>query len=191
MGAGVATRECDGVANQTPGPGASPGGPPSAPAVTGVRRRRVVDYPRAGKTGVRRWIPSVKHLVTAFLFVLGLLFLGVGIVYAVTPIPSHANADATKQSNIWQWSDGSEIVRTGSTNRQNVPLSSVPKQVQQAFLAAENRSFYTDSGISLTGTMRGLFKSVTSGGSSLQGGSTITQQYVKNLYLTQEQTVSR
>ncbi|WP_436773300.1 transglycosylase domain-containing protein [Yinghuangia sp. YIM S09857] len=180
------------MATHNPRPGAHAGGPPpSAPAVTVPRRRRFVDYPRSNKSGVRRWIPSFKHFATAFVFVLGLLFLGVGVVYALTPIPSHANADATKQSNIWQWSDGSEIVRTGATNRQNVPLSDVPKQVQEAFLAAENRSFYTDSGISLTGTVRGLFKSVTSGGSSLQGGSTITQQYVKNLYLTQEQTVSR
>ncbi|MCF2530103.1 transglycosylase domain-containing protein [Yinghuangia soli] len=180
------------MAKQTPGPGAPAGGrPPAAPAVSAVRRRRLVDYPRSGRTGVRRWIPSFKHVATTVLLGLGLLFLGVGVVYAITPIPSHANATATKQSNIWQWSDGSEIVRTGSTNRQNVPLSTVPKPVQQAFLAAENRSFYTDSGISLTGTLRGLAKSVTSGGSSLQGGSTITQQYVKNLYLTQEQTLSR
>lgn len=180
------------MATHNPGPGPSAGGPPpAAPAVTTMRRRRFIDYPRSGRTGVRRWIPSFKHLASAFVFVLGALFLGVGVVYAMTPIPSHANADATKQSNIWQWSDGSEIVRTGSTNRQNVPLSDVPKQVQEAFLAAENRSFYSDSGISLTGTVRGLLKSVTSGGSSLQGGSTITQQYVKNLYLTQEQTVSR
>ncbi|UGQ14579.1 penicillin-binding protein [Yinghuangia sp. ASG 101] len=166
---------------------------PGAPAVgaAAVARRRLVDYPRAGKPRFRRWIPSFKHFLTAFLFVLGLAFLGVGVVYAITPIPSRANADATQQSNIWQWSDGSEIARTGSTNRQNVPLSSVPKPVQQAFLSAENRSFYSDGGISLTGTIRGLVTSVTSGGSSLQGGSTITQQYVKNLYLTQEQTVSR
>lgn len=166
---------------------------PGAPAVeaAAVARRRLIDYPRAGKPRFRRWIPSAKHVVTAFLFVLGLAFLGVGVVYAITPIPSRPNADATRQSNIWQWSDGSEIARTGATNRQNVPLSSVPKQVQQAFLAAENRSFYRDGGISPTGTIRGLVTSVTSGGSSLQGGSTITQQYVKNLYLTQEQTLSR
>lgn len=186
---------CGGVAKRTPGPGMSsgpsPAGPPTAPSVTAPRRRRIVDYPRSGKSGVRRWLPSFKHLVTACLFALGLMFLGVGVVYALTPIPSHVNADAAKQSNIWQWSDGSEIVRTGATNRQNVSLSDVPKPVQQAFLAAENRSFYSDSGISLTGTARGLLKSVTSGGSSLQGGSTITQQYVKNLYLTQEQTLSR
>ncbi|HSA49281.1 MAG TPA: transglycosylase domain-containing protein [Yinghuangia sp.] len=177
--------------NRDHGASAAGAAPSGAPAVTVPRRRRLIDYPRAGKPRLRRWIPSVKHFVTAFLFVLGAVFLGVGVVYAITPIPSQTNADATKQSNIWQWSDGSEIARTGSTNRQNVPLSSVPKQVQQAFLAAENRSFHNDSGISLTGTVRGLVKSVTSGGSSLQGGSTITQQYVKNLYLTQEQTVSR
>jgi membrane peptidoglycan carboxypeptidase len=181
----------DAVSDHTPGAGTPAGGPPAAPSVTVPRRRRAFDYPRAGKPKFRRWIPSVKQFLTALLFVIGLLFLGAGIVYAITPIPSQPNASATKQSNIYLWSDGSEIARTGTTNRQNVPLSSVPLQVQRAFLAAENRTFYSDSGISLTGTMRGLVNSVTSGGASLQGGSTITQQYVKNLYLTQAQTVSR
>lgn len=65
----------------------------------------------------------------------------------------------------------------------------MPKGVQKTFVAAENKTFYTDSGIDFKGTARGLFNTLS--GKGLQGGSTITQQYVKNFYLTQDQTVTR
>ncbi|MDJ0463919.1 transglycosylase domain-containing protein [Streptomyces sp. H27-C3] len=87
------------------------------------------------------------------------------------------------------FSDSTRLARTGEVNRENVPLDRVPKDVQRAFVAAENRGFYSDSGISLTGTARGIASTVT--GQGKQGGSTITHQYVKNYYLSQEQTVSR
>lgn len=56
-------------------------------------------------------------------------------------------------------------------------------------LAAENETFYSDPGISVKGISRALFRTVGEG--DTQGGSTITQQYVKNVYLNQNQTVSR
>ena len=65
----------------------------------------------------------------------------------------------------------------------------MPKDVQHAFVAAENKSFYRDQGVDLKGTTRGLLNTLS--GKGKQGGSTITQQYVKNYYLTQDQTVSR
>src|SRR5690606_19241952 len=80
------------------------------------------------------------------------------------------------------------MARTGF-NREVVDLARVPKPVQKTFVAAENKTFYKDAGVDLKGTARGLFNTLS--GKGAQGGSTITQQYVKNYYLTQDQTVSR
>ncbi|WP_406283413.1 transglycosylase domain-containing protein [Embleya sp. NBC_00896] len=156
-----------------------------------IPRRRLFDYPRSNRTGLRRWLPSFKHLLTFLLLVVSGLFAAVGIVYAATPVPHSVNAQARQQSNVWYWSDGTEITRTGATNRQSVPLAAIPLDVQHAVLAAEDRSFYSNSGVSITGTVRALLANVAGGGGGLQGGSTITQQYVKNVYLTQEQTLGR
>ncbi|GAA4963989.1 hypothetical protein GCM10023238_34410 [Streptomyces heliomycini] len=110
------------------------------------------------------------------------------VLYMMIDIPE-GNADAELQSNVYEYSDGSIMARTGERNREIVDLAKVPKDVQRAFVAAENKSFYKDSGVDLRGTARGLLNTVS--GKGAQGGSTITQQYVKNYYLTQEQTVTR
>src|SRR5207244_2136136 len=70
-----------------------------------------------------------------------------------------------------------------------VPLSAVPVHVRQAVLAAEDRDFYSHPGFSVTGLVRALGADLSGGG--LQGGSTITQQYVKNALLTSDRTVTR
>ncbi len=122
---------------------------------------------------------------------LGLVLLGMAgfiALYYMTPIPQ-ANAAATAQANIYKTADGKVIARTGQVNREEVPLSQIPLDIQHAFVAAENKTFYTDSGVDLRGMARGLYNTVS--GRGTQGGSTITQQYVKNFYLTQQQTVTR
>lgn len=109
--------------------------------------------------------------------------------YTVTPVPSASDV-ASAQATILYYSDGrTELDRLGEINRESVPLSDVPVHVQRAVLAAEDRGFYSNPGISLTGMGRALWASVSGG--PVQGGSTITQQYVKNSRLTQEQTLSR
>ncbi|MER7898698.1 transglycosylase domain-containing protein [Streptomyces sp. NPDC096046] len=141
----------------------------------------------AGKSGIRRLF-TWKKMVGTFL---GLCLLGMGafiVLYMVIGIPK-GNADAKRQSNIYKYSDGSLLARTGDRNREIVDLAEVPKPVQKTFVAAENKTFYQDAGVDLKGTARGVLNTVT--GKGAQGGSTITQQYVKNYYLSQEQTVSR
>jgi membrane peptidoglycan carboxypeptidase len=94
------------------------------------------------------------------------------------------------QTTVVYFADGRTVMaRLGSENRTNVSLDQISEPAQNAVLAAENRSFYTDPGISFTGIVRAAWNNVTSG--STQGGSTITQQYVKNAFLTSEQTFSR
>ncbi|MGW8730707.1 transglycosylase domain-containing protein [Streptomyces sp. NPDC055808] len=154
-----------------------------------VPRRLRPAYPRPGRAGWRRWVPSWRQwLGLAGSGVLGLCCL-IGYAYATTDIPDDLNTFATQQDNVYYWSDGTKMARTGWVSRQEMPLDKVPPKVQAAVLAAENASFYTDSGVSPYGILRALKASVTGGES--QGGSTITQQYVKNAYLNQDRTVSR
>ncbi|MEV7287209.1 transglycosylase domain-containing protein [Streptomyces sp. NPDC093252] len=139
------------------------------------------------RTGIRRFLTWRKILGTF----LGFCLLCIGafiLLYLLIDIPK-GNAVAQEQSNVYEFSDGSVLTRQGETNREIVDLAQVPKDVQRTFVAAENKTFYEDSGVDLRGTARGLFNTLS--GRGMQGGSTITQQYVKNYYLTQEQTVTR
>ncbi|MCX5175335.1 transglycosylase domain-containing protein [Streptomyces virginiae] len=109
--------------------------------------------------------------------------------YATTEIPDDINSFATQQDNVYYWADGTTMARTGWVSRQEMPLDKVPPKVQAAVLAAENASFYSDPGVSPAGFLRAVSAAVTGG--ETQGGSTITQQYVKNAYLNQDRTLSR
>ncbi|MEV5316577.1 transglycosylase domain-containing protein [Streptomyces sp. NPDC052687] len=151
------------------------------------RRRRSSGAAGAtGKSGIRRLFTWKKILGTF----LGTCLLGIGafvVLYLMIDIPQ-GNALAKEQGNVYKYSDGATLARKG-LNREVVDLAEVPKPVQKAFVAAENKSFYSDSGVDLKGTARGVLNTLS--GKGKQGGSTITQQYVKNYYLTQDQTVSR
>ncbi|XKJ41740.1 transglycosylase domain-containing protein [Streptomyces sp. 147326] len=108
--------------------------------------------------------------------------------YLLVDIPP-ANAAATAQSNVYLYSDGSQIARDGEVNRVNVPLSQIPRTVQEAVLAAEDRDFYSERAVDPKAMLRAAWNTAT--GKGTQSGSTITQQYVKNYYLGQEQTIKR
>ncbi|MFD6079804.1 transglycosylase domain-containing protein [Streptomyces hydrogenans] len=142
---------------------------------------------KAKKRGIRRLFTWKKILGTLFAFCL----IGMGALYTVyllVPVPS-ANAEATMQSNIYQYSNGKILARTGEINREIVDLEKIPLPVQRAFVAAENKTFYKDNGVDIKGTTRAAWNTLT--GKGKQGGSTITQQYVKNFYLSQDQTATR
>jgi membrane peptidoglycan carboxypeptidase len=113
-----------------------------------------------------------------------------GVAYARTTIPN-PSAIASEQTTTIYYSDGHTVLaRLGSTNRTDVPLSAVPLDVQRAVLAAEDRHFYSEPGVSPTGIVRALAVDIR-GGDITQGGSTITQQYVKNAYLSPHRSLSR
>ncbi|NGO09847.1 penicillin-binding protein [Streptomyces sp. HC44] len=153
----------------------------------GGGRRRAAPKRSAGGSGIRRFFTLKKVLGTFF----GLCLLGMAafvVLYLVIDVPK-GNAAARQQSNLYQYSDGSVLARTGTVNRELVDLAEVPKEVQRTFVAAENKSFYKDAGVDFKGTARGLLNTLS--GKGKQGGSTITQQYVKNYYLEQDQTVTR
>ncbi|UFQ16253.1 penicillin-binding protein [Streptomyces huasconensis] len=152
------------------------------------RVRRLVDYPRSGRAGLRRWLPSWRQLLgSAGLFALTVTALLIG-VYASVDIPDE-NAGIHREANVYYWSDGTQMVSTGEVNRQNVELDQIAPAAVNAVIAAENETFYDDSGVSPKGLARAVVNMVR--GQETQGGSTITQQYVKNTYLSQDQTVTR
>ena len=133
-----------------------------------------------------------KLLIRAAIFVGGFGFIAgttlFAFAYFTVSIPD-ANAFVNNQSTIIQYSNGEEIGRVGSENRQIVPLAKIPMNVRNAVLAAEDRSFYSNRAFSVTGIARAVINNLRGG--SLQGGSTITQQYAKTAFLTPERTIQR
>ncbi|QIQ04641.1 transglycosylase domain-containing protein [Streptomyces liangshanensis] len=143
---------------------------------------------RPKRTGWRRLFPTWRTLLGTFLFLALLVVGGFLAGYHYVHIPA-ANAAATAQSNVYLYADGTPLARDGDVNRENVQLAQVPRTVQRAVLAAEDRGFYNEPAVDPQGMVRAAWNTAT--GKGTQGGSTITQQYVKNYYLGQEQTVTR
>ncbi|WP_097991278.1 transglycosylase domain-containing protein [Streptomyces sp. f51] len=174
------------------GAGASPGN--ERPTASGEQPgKRPGQKPgkkaRPRRTGWRRAVPTWRMTLGTLLGLVVLLGAGIVAAYRLVDIPA-ANASATAQSNVYLYSDGSVIARDGDVNREKVKLSQVPPTVQHAVLAAEDRDFYSDDrAVDVKAMLRAGWNTVT--GKGKQGGSTITQQYVKNYYLGQERTVLR
>lgn len=154
------------------------------------RGRRLIDYPRRGRRGFRRWLPSWRLVVGSIAAGAVLLVAAFFIALALVRIPQ-PNDFATRQATVFDFADGhTEIAHIG-LNRMSVPLAAIPDDVRNAVLAAEDRAFYSEPAVSVTGSLRALRNDLTGDSASLQGGSTITQQYVKNYYLTEQQTIGR
>jgi len=148
-----------------------------------------VDYPRRDHDGIRRFLPSWRQLLA----VCGVGFLclvaAVGVAYSMTPIPQPNDLISAQTTIVYYDNGRTEIGRFGEQNRIIIPLDQVPEPVQKAVLSAEDRSFYENRGISPTGIARAFWNNLRGG--PRQGGSTITQQYAKNAYLSQERTYTR
>ena len=120
------------------------------------------------------------------------MLAGVGTfiyLYQTTPIPD-PNKDFRTQTTQVFYADGKTPIGTFATqNRESIPLSEMPDNLQNAVISAEDRSFWTNKGVDPKGIIRAAFNNARGG--STQGASTITQQYVKILYLTSERSLSR
>jgi membrane peptidoglycan carboxypeptidase len=131
-------------------------------------------------------LPRLGVLAAGFAFVGGVFLFG--FAYFTVSIPD-PNAYVNSQATIIQYADGTEIGRIGSENRTVVTLAQIPVQVRNAVMAAEDRSFYSNRAVSPIGILRATWNNLTGG--SLQGGSTITQQYAKTAFLTSERSIQR
>ena len=134
----------------------------------------------------KRFLLRVAVFIGGFGFVAGSTLFA--IAYFTVSIPD-PNAYVNSQSTIIQYKNGQEIGRVGAQNRTIIPLARVPLYLREAVMAAEDRDFYTNKAFSPVGILRALKNNLLGG--SLQGGSTITQQYAKTAFLTSERTIQR
>ncbi|MFE3608846.1 transglycosylase domain-containing protein [Streptomyces goshikiensis] len=176
------------MSDQSPPPGWTPRDPDTPGEPGSTPRQQRPSKARRPRTGWRRFVPGWRLVLGCLL--LFVLLLGGALVagYLLVDIPP-ANSAAVAQSNVYLYSDGSQIARDGEVNRVNVPLSQIPRTVQEAVLAAEDRDFHSERAVDPKAMLRAAWNTLM--GKGKQSGSTITQQYVKNYYLGQEQTVSR
>ena len=122
----------------------------------------------------------------------GFVLLGSVLAFYATDLPDIGGlARATRQPSISLLAaDGSPISSTGEVYGRSVTVAQLPPVLPHAVLAVEDRRFYSHWGIDLRGLARALWVNLRAGG-VIQGGSTITQQLAKVLFLTPERTLKR
>lgn len=106
------------------------------------------------------------------------------------PLPTKLSSSSNPQSTLIYDRNGTLLYNIYDKKNQTfIPLSSIPKTMQQATIAIEDRNFYEHGAIDIRGIARAFISTVFH--KQVQGGSTLTQQLVKNSLLTQEQTILR
>ena len=149
----------------------------------GNGRGRGPGRPRRKGDWWRRWTWK-KAIATSLLTGVGFLILiliGIFYTYAQTPIPAASDLAIGQASRVY-FRDGTTLVGMfGQTNRQILQPNQIPAMVSNAMVASEDKHFYDEGGVSPTGIIRAAIADLTSG-SVQQGGSTITQQLVRNYY---------
>ncbi|MFA5041840.1 MAG: penicillin-binding protein 1A, partial [Bdellovibrionales bacterium] len=128
------------------------------------------------------FLVGVWICIAAFLYV-GFCALNLPDVNQVTQPPLRPSVELEAE-------DGTVFARYGDLIGSPVTLSELPDYVPHAILAIEDRRFYDHFGVDLWGIMRALARNVTAG-RTVQGGSTLTQQLAKNLFLSPERTLKR
>jgi len=156
------------------------------------RRRRTDGGDRGGPDGGKgrkgRWWRHwtwKKALTLVAALIGGVVMLaaaGVAYAYSKTPIPD-VQASVMQQASKVYFSDGkTQVGQFGSTNRVILTYNQIPPALRDAVVAAEDKNFWHEGGISPTGIIRAAYYDLTSNDGNLQGGSTITQQLVRNYY---------
>ena len=137
-----------------------------------------------------RFVPSIRQVLTLAFLGVGAAIIALAIAVRLIIVPE-ASEISTAQTTILYYDDGvTELGRLGDANRVSVEFDQIPLQTQQAMLAAEDREFYEHGGFSVRGISRAVVTNLI-GAAGAGGGSTITQQYAKNAYLTRERTITR
>lgn len=167
----------------------SRGGAGASGPVTKTGYRRYFDYPRTGMPGWRQFVPSLLQVCGGVLACFFLMLAFVAYEYESVQIPDPHSTTLAQQSTFMYDDGTTTFASEGASNRSIVDYSAIPMSVQNAVVAQEDKTFWTNPGVSYTGTARALITDLTGG--STQGGSTITQQYVKQAFLTEAQTTSR
>ena len=133
--------------------------------------RRSQSAPPA-RRGARRLLPSWRIVLATVAVSTFIVCAIAGVAYTRTDVPAPGEL-ATAQVTMVTYRGGEDLGRFQQQNRVNVALADVPEHVRQAVLSAEDRSFYSNSGISPTAIARALWNNLRGG--DTQGASTITQ----------------
>lgn len=148
-----------------------------------------IDYPRRARTGWRRFAPSWRQWLGMGALLVAAASAAFMALYLLIDVPA-PNDLATAETSVVYYDDGEAVIgRYAEVNREIVTLDDIPDHVELAVVAAEDRGFYENEGISPVGIARALWNNISGG--ETQGASTITQQYARNAYLSQEQTLTR
>jgi len=134
---------------------------------------------------------SLVSLATVGVAILTVGILGIFVIYAKDlPDPNRLSSKGNESgTKLLDKNDKVIFELYGDKNRVLIQLNQVPENVIKATLATEDAEFYRHGGFSIRGMARAVRNTIT--GQGLQGGSTITQQVVKNSLLSQERTVDR
>ncbi|AMY22918.1 Penicillin-binding protein 1A [Rhodococcoides fascians] len=175
-------------------PSASSSGnePPEPPERGSAAKTKKKSRSGAGGTTKSKW-RVVRRTIYA-LIALGLVvpILVFMVAYTVVDVPRPGDLRTNQVATIYA-SDGSSVlgkVVPPEGNRTDVTIDQIPEHVRNAVLSAEDRDFYSNPGFSVTGFGRALRDNVL-GRDSAGGGSTITQQYVKNAVVGSDRTLKR
>jgi len=137
----------------------------------------------------RRIVQVVLYLCATFILVGSIVF---AIVSFSLPDPNKLNARIIPQSTKIYARDGTTLLYEvhGEAKRTLIQLTDIPDFAKQATIAVEDKNFYKNPGVDWKGILRSIFVDVLTG-TKAQGGSTITQQFVRNAILTREKTITR
>jgi penicillin-binding protein, 1A family len=136
----------------------------------------------------------MKNILSFLGFFIVVIFVLLGVyIYSVSiglpDVRALENWHPPEASMVYD-SNGKLIGTIGAQNRIYVTIDKIPKIVQDAFVSAEDKTFYHNIGIDPTSIIRALIVDLEKG-KAVEGGSTITQQLAKNLFLTPKKTISR
>ena len=143
--------------------------------------KRGWNYPRRGLGPIHRWLPSWRFVLASFFAVFALGVAVLGTLYATTKVPNPADFALARATTVY-YSDGETVMGTlADYDRNPVALDTLPDYVAHAIVASEDKTFYTNNGISLPSLGRAFLNNIRGG--ARQGGSTLTQQYVERYFL--------
>lgn len=146
------------------------------------------DKRRDGPKGVGSWVLHAALLTIIWGGILGAAFIG----YCALGLPDVHQITKTprRPSIVLEADDGTVFARYGDLYGDHVSLTDVPKYLPEAIIAIEDRRFYSHFGIDILGLLRALTRNIMAH-HIVQGGSTLTQQLAKNLFLSPERTLKR
>ncbi len=136
---------------------------------------------------IRRKHHYVRNFFLTLLFLFILMLVGALatflIVYATTEVPKPAEFARAQVTSVYYSDGATEIGKFAEVNREIIDTKDLPKQIGNAVVASEDRTFWTNSGVDLRGIARAFLNNARGG--ATQGASTLSQQYVERYYMAE------